>query len=435
MNHFSYRDGHLFCEGVSVEKVAAEVGTPFYLYSHTTLLENYQSFEEGLGKIEYLICYAFKANSNPSICKILANAGSGAEVASLGELKQAIELGIPGKKIVLNGNGKTIEEMELAIKSDILMVNVDSFEELALLNRVSGRLGKKARIALRINPDIEPYTHPYIATGVKKGKFGFELERAVEGYEVAKRLGNLEIGGIHMHIGSQITRMEPFIRGLKKLVTVSDKLKKMGISLEYVNVGGGLGIAYRNERPPTPASYGHALIPLIEKIASKAIFEPGRAIVGNAGILVTKILYMKGMFSKKFIVVDAGMSDFIRPALYNAYHEIKPVRLEEMAKGRWKLERPSFWPPGTRKAMKADVVGPICESGDFFAKDRSLPRVASGDLLVVFCTGAYGFSMSSNYNYRCRPPEILVREERYATIRKRETYQDLVGTHMVTGQA
>ncbi len=425
MRHFSYRNGHLFCEGVSVEKIAGEVRTPFYLYSHRTLLENYRSFHSALGKIRHLVCCAFKANSNSTLCKILADAGSGADVASLGELKQALQLGIPGRKIILNGNGKTIEEMELAIRSDILMINVDSFEELALLNRVAVRLGRKARIALRINPDVEPHTHPYIVTGVKKGKFGFELARAVEGYKLAKRLGSLEICGIHMHIGSQITTIEPFIRGLKKLITVSDKLKKIGINLDYVNVGGGLGITYWNERPPTPASYARALIPLIKKISSRGIFEPGRAIVGNAGILVTKILYIKEMFSKKFVVVDAGMSDFIRPTLYNAYHEIKPVKLEEVAKGRWQLERPSLWPPGTRKIMVADIVGPICESGDFFAKDRTLPKVFTGDLLAVFCAGAYGFTMSSNYNSRCRPAEVLVRKERYNIIRKRETYQDL----------
>jgi len=426
MGHFSYRNGYLFCEGVSVEKVAGEVGTPFYLYSHRSLLENYRSFESGLGKIRHLVCYAFKANSNSTLCKILVNAGSGAEVASLGELRQALELGVPSRKIVLNGNGKTIEEMELAIKSDILTINVDSFEELVLLNRVAGRLGKKARIALRINPEIEPHIHPYIATGLRKGKFGFELGRAIEGYKLAERLENLEICGIHMHIGSQITRIEPFIRGLKKLITISDKLKEIGINLEYVNVGGGLGIAYWNERPPTPANYARALIPLIRKIGSKGIFEPGRAIVGNAGILVTKVLYIKEMFSKKFVVVDAGMSDFIRPTLYNAYHEIKPVKLEELTKGKWELERPSFWPPSTRKVMVADVVGPICESGDFFAKNRALPKVVAGDLLAIFCAGAYGFTMSSNYNFRCRAAEILVRKERYDIIRERETYQDLI---------
>ena len=426
MRHFSYWNGHLYCEGVSVEKIAREVGTPFYLYSYRILLENYRSFHSGLGKIRHLICYAFKANSNATLCKILADAGSGADVASLGELKQALELGLPGRKIILNGNGKTVEEMELAIKSDILMINVDSFEELALLNRVAVRLGKKARIALRINPDIEPHTHPYIATGVRRGKFGFELARAIEGYRLAQRLGNLEICGIHMHVGSQVTTVEPFIRALKKLITVSDNLKKVGINLEYVNVGGGLGITYWNERPPTSASYARALIPLIKKITSRGIFEPGRAIVGNAGILVTKILYIKEMFSKKFVVVDAGMSDFIRPTLYNAYHEIKPVQLEEVAKGRLQLERPSLWPAGTRKVMVADIVGPICESGDFFAKDRNLPKVSAGGLLAVFCAGAYGFTMSSNYNSRRRPAEVLVRKERYSIVRERETFQDLI---------
>jgi len=409
-----------------VEKIAADVGTPFYLYSQRAILDNYRSFERGLGRIRHLVCYAFKANSNSTICKILANAGSGAEVASLGELKQALQLGFSWAKIVFNGNGKSVEEMELAIKSDILMINVDSFEELVLLNQVAERLGKRARIALRINPGVEPHTHPYIATGVKRGKFGFELERAVEGYELARRLGNLEICGIHMHIGSQITTLEPFVRALKKLVTISDRLKDIGIRLEYVNVGGGLGIAYWNERPPTPENYARTLIPLIRKIGSKCILEPGRAIVGNAGILVTRILYIKETFLKKFIVVDAGMSDFIRPTLYNAYHEIKPVKLTEAAKGKWELERPSSWPPGTRRAMVAEVVGPICESGDFFAKERALPEVSAGDLLAVLCAGAYGFTMSSNYNSRCRPAEVLVRKESYDIIRKRETFEDLV---------
>jgi len=409
-----------------VEKIAADVGTPFYLYSQRAILDNYRSFERGLGRIRHLVCYAFKANSNSTICKILANAGSGAEVASLGELKQALQLGFSRAKIVFNGNGKSVEEMELAIKSDILMINVDSFEELVLLNQVAERLGKRARIALRINPGVEPHTHPYIATGVRRGKFGFELERAVEGYELARRLGNLEICGIHMHIGSQITTLEPFVRALKKLVTISDRLKDIGIRLEYVNVGGGLGIAYWNERPPTPENYARTLIPLIRKIGSKCILEPGRAIVGNAGILVTRILYIKETFLKKFIVLDAGMSDFIRPTLYNAYHEIKPVKLTEAAKGKWELERPSSWPPGTRRAMVAEVVGPICESGDFFAKERALPEVSAGDLLAVLCAGAYGFTMSSNYNSRCRPAEILVRKESYDIIRKRETFEDLV---------
>jgi len=409
-----------------VEKIAADVGTPFYLYSQRAILDNYRSFERGLGRIRHLVCYAFKANSNSTICKILANAGSGAEVASLGELKQALQLGFSWAKIVFNGNGKSVEEMELAIKSDILMINVDSFEELVLLNQVAERLGKRARIALRINPGVEPHTHPYIATGVRRGKFGFELERAVEGYELARRLGNLEICGIHMHIGSQITTLEPFVRALKKLVTISDRLKDIGIRLEYVNVGGGLGIAYWNERPPTPENYARTLIPLIRKIGSKCILEPGRAIVGNAGILVTRILYIKETFLKKFIVLDAGMSDFIRPTLYNAYHEIKPVKLTEAAKGKWELERPSSWPPGTRRAMVAEVVGPICESGDFFAKERALPEVSAGDLLAVLCAGAYGFTMSSNYNSRCRPAEILVRKESYDIIRKRETFEDLV---------
>lgn len=426
MRHFSYRNGELYCEEVPIEKVAQEVGTPFYLYSYGTLIENYRNFENALKKISHLVCYAFKANSNSTLCTILVNAGCGAEVASLGELKQALDLGVPSRKIILNGNGKTIEEMELAIKSNIMMVNVDSFEELFLLNQVAIRLGKKARIALRVNPDIEPHTHPYVATGIAKSKFGFELDRVLEAYKLARRLGNLEICGIHMHIGSQITRLEPFVSGLKKLITVSDKLKKNGIRLQHVNVGGGLGITYWNERPPTPKSYARALMPLIRKIGSKGIFEPGRAIVGNAGILVAKVLYVKEMFSKRFLVVDSGMSDFIRPTLYNAYHEIKPVRIEQTIKGKWIVERPSSWPPGTKRVMVADIVGPICESGDFFAKDRVLPKVASGDFLAIFSTGAYGFTMSSNYNSRYRPCEVLVKKDGYSIIRRRETYQDLL---------
>ena len=410
MHDFNYIDGQLYGGRVKVEDIAREVDTPFYLYSYRTLINHYRNFEKALSGLEHIVCYAYKANSNLALCKILAEEGCGADVVSGGELSKALQAGVPPGRIVFNGNGKTAEEMDLALRSDILMFNVDSRPELLLLNEVAGRMGRKARIALRVNPDIDPQTHPHIATGLKESKFGFEFSQVIEGYKLAQELKNIEITGIHMHIGSQITKVNPFVEALKKIVNLAGELEKLGIKIEYLNVGGGLGITYSDEEPPPLADYAQSVIPAIKGIGAKGIFEPGRVLMGNAGILITKVLYVKETSSKRFIVVDAGMGDLFRPAFYAAYHEIKPV-VELKAESR---------------KLNADIVGPICESGDFLAKDREIPQVKSGDLLAVFSAGAYGFSMSSNYNSRLRPAEVLVEGDNFKVIRKRETYEDLI---------
>lgn len=408
MHDFKYIDGELYSERVKVEDIAREVGTPFYLYSHRTLINHYRNFEKALSDLEHLVCYAYKANSNLALCKILAGEGCGADAVSAGEMIKALRAGVPPERIVFNGNGKTAKEMELALQSDILMFNVDSLPELILLNEVAGKTGKKARIALRVNPDIDPQTHPHIATGLKESKFGFEFSRVIEGYKLAQSLEHIEVVGVHMHIGSQITTVKPFVEALKKILNVATELKSLGIKIEYVNVGGGVGITYSDEKPPTLSDYAQSVIPVIKAIGAKGVFEPGRVLVGNAGILLTRVLYVKETSNKIFVVVDAGMGDLFRPAFYAAYHEIRPVKLQAES-----------------HKLKADIVGPICESGDFLAKDREIPEVKSGDILAVFSAGAYGFSMSSNYNSRLRPAEVLVKGDTFRVVRKRETYEDL----------
>ncbi len=408
MHDFKYIDGELYSERVKVEDIAREVGTPFYLYSHRTLINHYRNFEKALSGLEHLVCYAYKANSNLALCKVLAEEGCGADAVSAGEIIKALQAGVPPEKIVFNGNGKTAKEMELALQSNILMFNVDSRPELLLLNEVAGKTGKKAGIALRVNPDIDPQTHPHIATGLKESKFGFEFSRVIEGYKLAQSLKHIEVVGIHMHIGSQITTVKPFVEALKKIVNLATELKSLGIKIAYVNVGGGVGITYSDEQPPTLSDYAQSVIPVLKGIGAKGIFEPGRVLVGNAGILLTRVLYVKETSNKTFVVVDAGMGDLFRPAFYAAYHEIRPVKLRAES-----------------RKLKADIVGPICESGDFLAKDREIPEVKSGALLAVFSAGAYGFSMSSNYNSRLRPAEVLVKGETFRVVRERETYEDL----------
>ena len=409
MHSFKYIDGKLHCEDVRVERIALEIGTPFYLYSYQTIFNHYNSFKRALKEIDPLICYAYKANSNMAICKIFAKAGGGAEVVSGGELAQALKSGVSPDKIVFSGNGKTEKEICFALKSNILMFDVDSQAELRLLNKVAHSLGKNAKVVLRVNPDLNPQTHSYLATGLKKSKFGFGFDQALDGYKLARDLENIKIAGIHMHIGSQITSLDPFVEGLDKIIFLMGELKKIGIEIEYINVGGGLGIVYLDEEPPSLENYAQVITSKLLKLKVKVICEPGRVLMGNAGILVSRVLYRKETAEKTFVIVDAGMNDFLRPAFYQAHHEIKPVRQKE-----------------EKEKEVVDIVGPICESADFFARDREFPKVKEGELLSIFGAGAYGFSMASNYNFRCRPAEILVSGEDYFVIRKRETYEDLV---------
>jgi len=408
MHDFQFVDGEFFCEGVSIGAVAAKVGTPFYLYSHATLCRHVQAFDSAFSDIPHLTAFAVKSNSNLAILKLVANQGLGADIVSGGELYRALQAGIEPTKIVFAGVGKTAEEIEYALETGIRMFNVESEDELRAINDVAARMGKKAPVALRVNPDVDPMTHPYISTGLKKSKFGIGSKFALESFEIATQLPAIDVVGVHMHIGSQLTQVSPFVDAVKRILVLIEQLQQRGINLHYVNIGGGLGISYADETPPHPSDLAEALLPLLRDLKVHLILEPGRVIVGNAGILVTKVLYIKDGDGKNFVIVDAAMNDLLRPSLYDAYHEILPVRQDK------------------RKSMVVDVVGPICESGDFLAKDRELPEVKPGELLAVMSAGAYAFTMASNYNTRPRVPEVMVRDKAIHVIRARESYADLV---------
>lgn len=413
MHEFKYRGSDLYCEEVPIAKIAGEAGTPFYLYSFKTLREHYRVFESSFSDIPHIISFAVKANSNLAILSILAREGCGADIASGGELYRALKAGINPKKIVYAGVGKTRDEIRYALASDILFFNVESPQELKIIDEVAGEMGRRARISLRVNPDIDPNTHPYISTGLKKHKFGISIDRALDEYMTARSLKNIDLVGIHKHIGSQMTEIEPFIDALKSILSLVAALKKTGIEIKYIDVGGGLGITYNDEAPPHPKDLAKAIIPMIKDLRCVVVLEPGRIIAGNAGILVSKVLYIKEGEGKKFIIVDAGMNDLIRPSLYGAHHEIMPVVKDD------------------RKKVVADLVGPICESTDFLAKEREIKELNPGELLAVMSAGAYGFTMSSNYNSRPRIPEILVKGDQYYIVRKREGYEDLIRGEMV----
>jgi len=408
MDYFGYSGDRLFCEGVAVEDIAREVGTPFYLYSHKTLERHFRVFDEAFDGVPHIVCFAMKANSNLAVVKTFAVQGGGADVVSGGELYRAMRAGVPPEKIVYAGVGKTASEIEYALKSGILMFNIESAEELAEIDRIAGRLGVKAPIAIRINPDVDPKTHPYISTGLKKNKFGVAIEEAEDEYLAASRLANIEIIGIHQHIGSQLTEVSPFVDSLKKTAGLVKRLRAEGINIRYIDAGGGLGIRYLDESPPDPGEFARALAPVFEGTDCALVFEPGRVLVGNAGCLVTKVLYRKSSGTKNFVIVDAGMNDLMRPSLYGAHHEIRPV----IRSGGGEFV--------------ADVVGPICETGDFLAKDRKIAIPGRGDLLAVMSAGAYGYTMSSNYNSRTRPAEVMVHEDGFHVVRRREEIEDLV---------
>lgn len=408
MHEFLYKGSELYCEEVPISQIAKRFGTPFYLYSYETLLRHLRVFDRAFESYPHLICFALKACSNIAILRLYAKEGVGADVVSGGELFRALKAGMNPKKIVYAGVGKTEEEIHYALKRGILMFNVESSEELRTIDKVAKSAGLKARVALRVNPDIDVRTHPYIATGMRLHKFGIPIEDALDSYRIARRLPNIEIIGIHKHIGSQLLEVSPFVDSLKRILILIEELRSIGIKIKYINIGGGLGITYNDEVPPHPRELAKAILPIIKDSGCTLIIEPGRVLVGNAAILVTKVLYLKKGPEKNFIIVDAGMNDLIRPALYDAYQRIIPVKKR---KGR---------------AIIADVVGPICESADFLAKDRRLHIPKQRDLLAVMTAGAYGFSMSSNYNSRPRVPEILVKGNKAFLIREREDYEDLI---------
>ena len=408
MHHFKYHDRTLHCEAVPITRIAQEIGTPFYLYSHATLERHFKAFQSAFQAADPLICYSAKANSSQALLTLFRQWGGGLDIVSGGELDRGIRAGFSPQKIVYSGVGKRIDEIDAAIGCDILMFNIESIDELTLIDQRAGAMGRKARVAIRINPDVDPGTHPYISTGLKKNKFGIDMAQALDGYRAAMKMTNIEIAGIDCHIGSQITTIEPFQEALASLKQLIAELSNLGISIRYLDMGGGVGITYHEETPPDLGAYADGLIDSIKDLKLKLILEPGRVIVGNAGILVTRVLYRKQGSAKTFLVTDAGMNDLIRPTLYGAYHAIEPVEQHD------------------RAIITADVVGPICESGDFLAQERSIADVRPDELLAVMSAGAYSFVMASNYCSRLRAAEVLVRGDRFDTIREREKLDDLV---------
>ena len=408
MHHFEYRGGELYAEDVPVSTLVAAYGTPLYIYSAATLRRHFTAFDSAFNGLPHMTCFSVKANSNLAVLRTLGAMGAGVDIVSGGELFRALAAGIDPSRIVYSGVGKRASEIEQALSAGILMFNVESMGELERISRIASRLGKNAKVSLRINPDVDPKTHPYISTGLKKNKFGLDIETSLAAYARARELPGITPGGIDCHIGSQLTSIDPFLEALDKILAFRVKLVAMGITPSYLDLGGGLGIQYNEEEPPHPREFGQALTKALGDLPLTLILEPGRVIVGNAGILVTEVVYTKKTPSKDFVIVDAGMNDLIRPSLYDSYHAIREVR------------------PAGRETLDVDVVGPICESGDFLARDRELPAVAPGELLAVYSAGAYGFTMSSNYNSRPRAAEILVDGDQVILARRRETYEDLI---------
>src|SRR5438034_7852345 len=382
MDHFTYKNAELHCESVPLRAVADAVGTPAYIYSRAALLESYGAYDRAFAAVPHVICYAVKANANLGVLATLARAGAGADIVSGGELFRALRAGVPPKKIIFSGLGKTRDELRDALKAEILMFNVESLGELRALDEIAREMGVRAPVALRVNPDVDPETHPYIATGLKTSKFGIPFAQALEAYAEAASLKGVEVVGADIHIGSQLTRTSPLADAVARVAALVKTLRERSVEIRMVDVGGGLGIRYRDEAPPTHREYARVLLPALRELGVTVLLEPGRSIVGNAGILLTRVLYRKETGEKTFVVVDAAMNDLIRPALYDAYHELQPV-----AEARLDAPRETV-----------DVVGPICESGDFLAKDRALARTEEGDLLAIMSAGAYPSAMASNYN-------------------------------------
>ena len=409
MDYFEYQDNNLHAEDTDIEQIAKQYGTPCYIYSKQTIERHFYAFTTALGRHPHMICYAVKANSNIAILQLLAKLGAGFDVVSKGELQRALYAGGKASKIVFSGVGKTEQEIEFALEQKIHCINVESVNELERINNIAKHKNINANVSLRINPDINPQTHPYISTGMRNNKFGIAMPKAEEIYHNHKSYPNLNFKGIDCHIGSQLTQLPPFMEALDKLIALADKLKDMdGLNIEHLDLGGGLGVCYENEDPPSPSQLAEQVKQRLANRNYKIILEPGRAIMANAGVLVTKVEYLKTHHDKRFAIVDAAMNDLLRPALYQAWHNIVPVKKDSNI-----------------EAKKYDIVGGICESGDFFGHDRLLP-IKESSLIAIRGAGAYGATMSSNYNTRPRAAEILVDGEKTTLIRKRETFEDLI---------
>jgi diaminopimelate decarboxylase len=412
MNHFQYRDGVLHAEDVPVPQIAAAVGTPFYCYSTATLTRHYTVFSQAFADLDSLVCYAMKANSNQAVLRILAKLGAGADVVSEGELRRALAAGIPAQKIMFSGVGKTAREMDFGLAADILCFNVESEPELELLSARAVAQGCTARVSLRINPDVDSRTHRKISTGYAGSKFGIAWQRARAAYARAAELPGIAVTGIDMHIGSQITELQPFDDAFRLLAELVGTLKADGHTIEHIDLGGGLGIPYRDDNtpPPLPDAYARIVHKHVKQLGVKVIFEPGRLIAGNAGILVAEVIYLKEADAKNFLIVDAAMNDLIRPTLYDAFHNIRPVVVDDSS-----------------ARITVDVVGPVCETGDFIGHDREMQRLKSGDLIAIGTAGAYGAVQSGTYNTRLLVPEVLVDGDRFHVVRRRQTYEELIG--------
>ncbi|KRA05416.1 diaminopimelate decarboxylase [Rhizobium sp. Root564] len=417
MNHFHYIDGVLHAENVPVPEIAKAVGTPFYVYSTATLERHYKVFSEAFSDVDAMVCYAMKANSNQAVLKTLAKLGAGIDVVSGGELRRALAAGVPASRIMFSGVGKTPAEMDLALEAGIYCFNVESEPELAVLNLRAVKAGKKAHVSFRINPDVDAKTHAKISTGKKENKFGISYQRARAVYAHAATLPGIDVSGIDMHIGSQITELQPFEDAFRLLRELVESLRGDGHTISHVDIGGGLGIPYKddNNPPPLPDAYAHIVKNELKSLNCKIVTEPGRLIVGNAGILVTEVLYVKDGGEKSFVIVDAAMNDLIRPTLYEAYHGIRPV----------------VQPSAEAPRIKADVVGPVCETGDYLALDREMAEPQPGDLIAVSSAGAYGAVQAGTYNSRLLVPEVLVSGDQFHVIRPRGTYEELIALDSV----
>ena len=412
MNHFDYIDGVLHAEGVSIQDIAREVGTPFYCYSTATFARHFNVYKDAFSGLDSLVCYAMKANSNQAILATLADLGSGVDIVSEGELRRALQAGIDAKKIVFSGVGKKAYEMDAALKAGILCFNVESEPELELLNERALKMGVKAPVSFRINPDVDAKTHAKISTGKKENKFGISYKRAPEVFERASKMEGIDAHGIDMHIGSQITDLQPFDDAFVLVVDLVESLRSKGHKIDHVDIGGGLGIPYKNDNspPPDPTAYAKVAEERLKSLGCKVLMEPGRLIAGNAGILVTEVIYVKDGGEKNFVIVDGAMNDLIRPTLYDAFHEIMPVEISAV----------------NSPAMTADIVGPVCETGDYLALDRQMSEPKPGDLIAVSSAGAYGAVQSSTYNTRPLIPEVLVNGSDYHVIRARQEVQDII---------
>ncbi len=408
MNAFNYRDGQLYAEDVALAVLAESHGTPLYVYSQNYMRQQYRGLVEAMRDVDPLICYSVKANSNASVIKTFVDEGSGFDVVSSGELYRALRVGAEPSRIVFAGVGKTLEEIRYAIEQDILFFTVESEPEAERISECATAAGRTARIAFRINPDVDPKTHRYISTGKQENKFGLNVERALRAYETAAAYPGIEIAGMHMHIGSQILAPDPFRDALDRVAPLCSELKSHYDTFRYLDIGGGIGIRYQDgEAPLDPAAYAAQVVPVLQDLGLRVILEPGRSMVGNAGVLLCRVQYVKDNPLKKFVVIDAGMNDLIRPALYSAHHDIIGVA-------------------ETADTVHGDLVGPICETGDFFAADRDLPAVDAGDLVAVCSVGAYGFTMASTYNSRPLPAEVMVDGDRSWLVRERETWDDII---------